>query len=152
MKLLPPLLALLAVFTLSNCSSVNPAGRIEKNPQIYNDLSLEEQELVSQGQITEGMTPGGVFLALGSPDRRLEGSSEGKRTMRWDYTSLSPVYRSSFFGSYGFGGGRFGRRGHGRRGGFGSFGFSPSVSYIPTRSSTVWFEDERVRSWERVHR
>lgn len=147
MKLLTSLIAALIALTLSNCSSSSPTGRIEKNPEIYNELSLREQELVSQGQIEEGMSPNGVFLALGSPDRRLEGSAEGKRTMRWDYTGLTPVYRNSFYGGYGRG---FGH-GRGRRGrGFGSFGFSPSIHYTPTRSHTVWFEDDSVRSWERV--
>lgn len=153
-----PLIPLLAVFALSSCSSTFK-NRIEKNPDIYNALSVEEQELVSNGQIAEGMSPSGVYLALGSPERRLEGSSKGVRTMRWDYTSLSPVYGNHFnvgFGSrgrfgrggfgHGFGRGRFGR---GRRG-FGSFGFGSSVNYIPTRSATVWFENEKVRSWEKI--
>ena len=145
MKVFLPFLALAAVFTLASCSSSSPLGRIEKNPQNYNDLSVKEQGLVSQGQIAEGMSPGRVFLALGSPDRRLEGSAEGKRTMRWDYNGLSPVYRNNFYGSYGFGRGlgRYNRR-------YGGFGFGPSISYVPTRSSTVLFENERVRSWERV--
>ncbi|MGJ8723128.1 MAG: hypothetical protein ACSHYB_01110 [Roseibacillus sp.] len=143
MKLFHPLLALLAAFTLTNCSSSSPTGRIEKNPQIYNDLSLREQELVSQGQIDEGMSPGGVYLALGSPDRRLEGSAEGKRTMRWDYTGLYPVYTNNFYGHFGSGYGRYGRR-------YGGLGFGPTVNYVPVRSSTVWFENDQVRSFERV--
>ncbi len=144
MKIVLPLLAATAALLLSNCSS-NPTGRIGKNPEIYNSLSVQEQELVSNGQIEEGMSPGAVFLALGSPDRRLEGSSKGKRTLRWDYNSLRPIYRSSFFGSFGHGFGRgFGRRR------FSKFGFGPTVSYIPVRSSTVWFENNQVRSWERV--
>lgn len=146
MKLLAPLFALTALLVLSSCSSSTPTGRIEKNLQMYNELSVREQELVSQGQIAEGMSPGGVFLALGSPARKLEGSSEGTRTMRWDYTSLHPVYTNSFYGHFGNGFGRFGRR----HGGFGGFGFNPSIHYIPARSGTVWFENDRVRSWEQV--
>lgn len=138
---------------LVNCAPSTPGGRIEKNPKIYNDLSVDEQELVSQGRIAEGMEPGGVFLALGSPERQLEGFSEGVRTMRWDYTALTPIYTNNFYGGFGRGG--FGRFGHfGRRGGFGhgfnSFGFGNSVDFIPTRSSTVWFEDGKVRSYERL--
>lgn len=156
MKLILPLIALLATFTLSNCSSSsNITSRIEKNPEIYNELTVHEQELISQGLLEEGMSPNAVFIALGAPDRRLEGSSDGKKTSRWDYTSLSPIYSSSFHGGFGRG---FGRHGGFRRGGFGGFrgghrgfgGFGSSVSYVPTLSSTVWFVDDRVRSWERV--
>lgn len=151
MKIILPLLALVAALSLSNCGSSKPQNRIEKNPEIYNALSVQEQELVSAGQIAEGMSPSGVYLALGSPDRRLEGSSEGTATMRWDYTSLYPVYTNSFYGGFGGGYGRsFGRGRHGRRGGFGGFGFGPTVSYVPTRSGTVWFENEQVKSFERV--
>ena len=88
-------MAALTALVLSNCSST-PTSRIEQNPEIYNALGVREQELVSNGQIAEGMSPGGVFLALGEPQRRLEGSSEGISTQRWDYTALAPVYGSSF--------------------------------------------------------
>lgn len=154
-KFLPlTLIAVTATLTLSNCSSTSSiANRIEKHPDIYNSLTTREQELISNEQIAEGMSPNAVYIALGAPDRRLEGFSEGQRTLRWDYTSLSPIYRSSFHGGFGGGFGRHGgfrrggRRGFGRRG-FG--GFSSSVSYVPTLSSTVWFVDDRVKSWERV--
>lgn len=141
MKISHVFLSLLALFALSNCATQSVAGRIEKNPQIYNQLSPREQELVSQGQIEEGMPPGAVFLAMGAPDRRLEGQSEGKRTMRWDYSSLAPTYSTSFYGHYGLGYGHYGPRG---------FGFGPTIDYVPVRSNTVWFENDRVRSWERL--
>ena len=105
MKIILPVVAVAAALALASCSSSTPQSRIEKHSEIYNELSVREQELVAQGQIEEGMAPGGVFLALGSPDNRLEGSSEGTRTMRWDYTSLTPIYTSSFYGGFGYGGG-----------------------------------------------
>ena len=153
MKIFLPLMAVASALTLTNCSTSSVTSRIKKNSEVYNELSVREQELASQGQIEEGMSPGAVFIALGTPDRRLEGSADGKNTMRWDYTSLYPVYTNSFYGGFGYGGGGFGRGfGHGRhgRGGFGSFGFGPQVNYIPARSSTVWFENDSVRSYERV--
>lgn len=162
MTVRPWLLLLAPLLFLVNCAPSTPAGRIEKNPKIYNDLSVAEQELVSRGNIAEGMEPGGVFLALGAPEQQLEGFSDGTRTMRWDYTALTPIYTNSFYGGFGHGGfGRgFGRRGgFGRHGGFGgrgfgrgfnSFGVGNSIDYIPTRSNTVWFENGKVRSWERL--
>lgn len=149
MKQILPLLAGLTALIFCSCSST-VSSRIEKNPEIYNALGVDEQELVANGQIAEGMSPGGVFLALGSPDRRLEGSSEGTRTMRWDYTSLSPVYGNQFYGGFGTGFGGWGRGGRFGRRGFGGFGFGPTVNYVPTRSGTVLFENDRVRSWERA--
>ncbi len=153
MKILIPLLAALSCLILSNCSST-PTKRIEKHPEIYSALGAQEQELVANGEIAEGMSPEGVFLALGTPDRRLEGSADGKRTMRWVYTALTPVYTTSFHGGFSTGFRRFGgfrgRRGRrfGRFGGFGSFG--PSVSYISTPFNSVWFENDQVSSWERI--
>ncbi len=143
MKCYLPIITLFSALFFVSCSSHTPQGRIEKNLALYNDLSVQEQELVSRGQIAEGMTPQAVFLAMGSPDRRLEGSNAGVRTMRWDYTSLSPIYTNSFYGHFGSGWGRYSRR-------YGGFGFSPTIHYVPTRSNSVWFENERVRSWERI--
>lgn len=142
-KLLPILAAIgAATLFLSSCAST-PTTRIEKNQGIYNQLSLRDQELVSNGKIEEGMSAQAVYLAFGSPDRKLEGESNGLKTMRWDYTSLTPIYTNRFYGGFGYGGGcRYRRRGF--------FGFSPRVDYIPSRSATVWFEEDRVRSWERV--
>lgn len=148
------LLLLLPVVFLVNCASSTPARRIEKHPKVYNSLSVKDQELVSRGSIAEGMPPGAVFLALGSPERQLEGFSDGVETLRWDYTSLAPIHTNSFHSGFGFGGfghrGRFGRFGHGGFGGFNSFGFGNTIDYIPIRSNTVWFENGKVRSWERL--
>lgn len=145
MKLLSAALPLLTAVLLSSCGSTTPNRRIDRNLRIYNELSTREQELVSQGQIEAGMSPGAVFLALGEPDRRLDGESDGVRTMRWDYTSLAPIYTNQFFGGMGFGNGFYGHQ-------FGGFGMGPMVDFIPVRSGTVWFEKDRVKSWERLSR
>jgi outer membrane protein assembly factor BamE (lipoprotein component of BamABCDE complex) len=140
-----PSLFLLPVLLLVNCASSNPTGRIEKNPKLYNDLPVSQQEMVSQGQIAEGMSPDAVYLALGSPDRRLDGFSDGIRTMRWDYTTLRPIYHNNFHGGFGYGRGYYDRY-------YNNFAFGPTVEYVPARSGTVWFENDRVQSWERIRR
>jgi hypothetical protein len=140
------LLLLLPVLLLANCASSNPTSRIEKNPKLYNDLPVAQQEKVSRGRIAEGMSPDAVYLALGSPDRQLDGFSDGVRTMRWDYTTLRPIYHNSFYGGFGYG------RGHYYDRYSSGFGFGPTIEYVPARAGTVWFEDERVQSWERIRR
>ncbi|MBK1833856.1 hypothetical protein [Roseibacillus ishigakijimensis] len=149
MKILLPILALATALLFSSCGTSNPTSRIEKNPHLYNQLSLAEQELVSQGRIEKGMSPHAVYLALGSPDRQLEGEADGVHTMRWDYTSLYPVYHNHVYGYWGSGYGRYGRYGHR---GYHGFGYAPTIEYVPARSGTVWFENNVVKSWERVRR
>ena len=148
------LAASLAALILSSCSSSNPQSRIQKNPTIYNDLSPKQQELVRTGQIEQGMTKPAVFLAMGKADSeqvKVEGTNT---TERWNYTSLQPVYRSSF--SFGFGN-SFGRRGRGRgrsRGSYGHYGlgYSPSLAYVPRLSSSVYFTNDLVSGWEGIRR
>lgn len=145
MKQVLLLISSLFAFLFVSCAPTTPLTRIEKNQAIYNDLSTKEQELVSRGQIAEGMSPGAVYLAWGHPERRLEGQKGTLRTMRWDYTSMQPIYTTDIFGHYGYG--HYGR--HGRRYSR-AWGFAPSVEYIPARSATVWFENDEVHSWERL--
>ena len=112
MKAILPLISTFGVLLLANCASTNtPSARIEKDQQAYHDLSEREQELASKGEIEAGMSSQAVYFALGEPSRKLEGESNGTRTMRWDYSTLSPIYSNSFHGGFsygrGFGRGRF---------------------------------------------
>jgi hypothetical protein len=133
------LLALLSVF-LCSCASQNPQTRIQNSRPLYDALSKDHQELVAQGQIAEGMSPSAVYLALGNPDRKSNGRKNGRTFERWDYTSLQPVMVNNFH--YGDWGG--GRRHHGWSG----YGIGQSIEYIPYRSSSVWFLNNKVDSWE----
>ena len=137
-----PLLALL----LASCSST-PQSRIEKNPTLYNELSKEHQELVRIGQIDEGMTKPAVFLAMGKADRELVAVQKKNRLERWNYNTLQPVYHSGFSLGYGSG---WGRRGY--RGNYYGVGYSPSVAYVPTLGTSVYFENNKVTGWEGVRR
>lgn len=143
MRILATTLPLFAAFLLPSCGPTTPSKRIDRNTQVFNELSPRDQELVSQGQIEAGMSPGAVFLAMGEPDRQLNGERDGQRTMRWDYLGFYPIYTNQFFGGLGFGNGFYGPN-------FGGFGVGPTVELIPARSSSVWFENDKVRSWERL--
>ena len=144
-------LGLLAV-ALCSCASQTPQTRIDNNFGLYEKLSEEHKVLVQQGQIAEGMSGSAVFLAWGKPEQKVGGFREGKHFQRWDYTAHRPVVSNNF--AFGSSFGRSGRRGgfRGGRFGRGGFGFGQSVTYIPFRSHSVLFVDERVDSWESAQR
>jgi hypothetical protein len=85
-----------------------------------------------------------VYLAWGRPSREYEGSDGDVATLRWDYTGTTPVYSTSYYGSYGYG--RYGRYG---RAPYYGYGIGPEVTYLPYRRATVLFRGGRVSSWER---
>jgi hypothetical protein len=82
--------------------------RISDHPDIYQGLSSRDQALVSQGQIGSGMSQNAVWLAWGSPDRKIVGNMRGRPTESWIYISYAayPYYPYSYpyYGPYvGFG-------------------------------------------------
>jgi hypothetical protein len=79
--------SMLAVVTsaviLTSCST--PQTRISDHPGLYQSLSQRDQALVSQGQIRIGMSRTAVWLAWGSPDRKIVGNMGGGPTETWVY-------------------------------------------------------------------
>src|SRR5881227_3781182 len=69
---------------LNSCST--PQTRISEHPDLYQSISHKEQALVNQGQIRIGMSRTTVWLAWGSPDRRIIGNMGGGTTETWIYT------------------------------------------------------------------
>jgi len=134
--------AILAV----SCAPNTPQSRIERNPGLFQALPEVEKDLVSRGEIARGMSKDAVWLAWGAPGQRFEGSEGGRITERWDYIGTRPIYHTSFYGAYGYG--FVGR--HGRRYPYSAYGLAPEVSYVPFRSASVWFVNERVDRWDRL--
>src|SRR5215813_13985568 len=79
---------------LTGCST--PQTRISENPDLYQSLSQRDQALVSQGEIRIGMSRTAVWLAWGSPDRKIVGNMGGGPTETWLY-----VYYSTYYPPYG---------------------------------------------------
>ncbi len=149
------LLAGAALF-LSGCATATVGGRIESNPEAFNRLPPEDQSLVRQGRISEGMTKEAVTLAWGRPDRVSERSEGGTLQEIWQYASYRPVtmspvdyelaYQNYFYSPY-----------WRRRGpyycdpyyGYG-YGFAAHTSFQPYLEGEVVFENGKVVSWERV--
>jgi len=68
---------------LTSCST--PQTRISDHPDLYQSLSPRDQALVGQGQIRTGMSRTAVWLAWGSPDRKIVGNMGAGRTETWLY-------------------------------------------------------------------
>jgi hypothetical protein len=103
----------IAVSTLVLTSCSTTETRISGHPEIYQNLSPRDQALVSEGQIRDGMSPNAVYLAWGSPDRKIVGNMRGRPTETWvyvHYTTYSYPYPYPYYGpGYGFGYGYHGR-------------------------------------------
>lgn len=136
---------------LTGCSTTE--SRISEHPEIFQSLSPQEQALVTQGRIREGMSQNAVWLAWGAPEQKMAGSARGRPMETWvymEYTYASDPYP---FRPYGFG--RFG--GYHRFGGhryafYGDPFYDPFYSYITPRiaypAKTVTFQNGRVVSWQ----
>jgi hypothetical protein len=68
---------------LTSCST--PQTRISDHPDLYQSISHRDQTLVNQGQIRIGMSRTAVWLAWGSPDRKIIGNMGGGTTETWVY-------------------------------------------------------------------
>jgi hypothetical protein len=122
---------------LASCSTTET--RISGHPEIYQSLSPRDQALVSQGQLRDGMSPNAVYLAWGSPDRKIVGNMRGRATETWiyvHYTTYSypgpyPFYGPGYGYGYGFGLTRVGFAGRHHRHNGRSFVFFGSPFYDP---------------------
>jgi hypothetical protein len=147
---------------LASCSTTET--RISGHPEIYQTLSPRDQALVSQGQIRAGMSQNPVWLAWGSPDRKIVGNMRGRPSETWiyvNYTTYPYPYPYPYYGrgfGYGFGFTSVGFVGGHHHGGrsfvfFGDPFFDPFYySYIPPSipypTKTVTFANGRVMSFQ----
>jgi hypothetical protein len=148
---------------LASCYTTE--SRISGHPEIYQTLSPGDQALVSKGQIRAGMSQNAVWLAWGSPDRKIVGNMRGRPTETWVYVNYTTYpysypypYPYGYGFGYGFGYTSIGFAGaHHRHGGrsfvfFGSPFYDPFYySYIPPSIpypyKTVTFANGRVMSF-----
>jgi len=134
---------LMATFLgLTACTTVAPRDqRIADNPQWYSSLSQDDQLLVRQGRIREGMGKNPVFLSWGQPDSVTTGTDHGKQTETWLYTAFQPQYVTGFsmgFPSY-YGMGYYG---------YGGPAVFHDVVYTQEPAAMVRFENGRVTAWQ----
>ena len=152
--------AAFGAFLLSSCATTD--YRISRYPQLYQSLSPDEQALVQQGRIREGMSQDAVFLAWGSPEQRMVGRSRGRPVETWIYTTsypgYSPYYGAGFGYGYGYGGfyggGYFRHRGPWRYHHFGFYDpfydpfYHDRFDFVRVPSRVVSFQGGRVIGYQ----
>ena len=84
---------------LTSCST--PETRISDHPDLYQSLSARDRALVSQGQIRPGMSRNAVWLAWGSPDRKIIANMRGHPTETWIYVYYATYPYYPYYGPYG---------------------------------------------------
>ncbi|HKS03952.1 MAG TPA: hypothetical protein VJR49_01235 [Chthoniobacterales bacterium] len=87
-------LAATSMVILASCST--PQTRISDHPDLYQSLSQRDRALVNQGNIRVGMSRTAVWLAWGSPDRKIVGNMGGGSTETWLY-----IYYATYYPPYG---------------------------------------------------
>ena len=79
------------------CQSVTPTDRIGSNPVMFRMLPPEQQSLVQQGRICEGMSKDAVYLAWGNPNAApVMGQQNGTSYEKWVYLQYQPVVVDTF--------------------------------------------------------
>jgi outer membrane protein assembly factor BamE (lipoprotein component of BamABCDE complex) len=98
------IVAAAAALALSfGCST--PETRIRRNPELFAQLSPEQQELIRRGQVAVGFNAEMVRLALGEPDRYTTRSDQDGTSEVWHYVTYDaptggPLYRGWYHRYY----------------------------------------------------
>ena len=139
-------LVLISLSTLvSSCANRNPGERrLNKFPELSNNLTDQERSLIARKEIAEGMSQDAVFLAWGRPDRVRTSSQNGRKSETWTYLGSTPVASPSIsvgVGSRGF---------HSRLGVHPTVRYGTNVDFARHVEREVIFVNDRVIRWERV--
>ncbi|MDR1144769.1 MAG: hypothetical protein LBK71_01360 [Verrucomicrobiales bacterium] len=98
---------LLLPLMFSGCSTI--ASRVAEREQAFNLLTKEQQRIVMQGRISEGLSKDGVYIALGRPLRVLREQMDGITSESWvygrmeTYATMRPAWPSPYPFRYGYG-------------------------------------------------
>ena len=124
---------------LGACQTATPSTSISQNPVMFRQLSPEQQMLVQQGRICEGMSKDAVYLAWGNPNTPpVTGQQNGVSYEKWVYNTYQPVMVDSLTVGAGCWHGP-----HWCGGGVGT-----STAYVPREAAWVMFQNNVVTSWE----
>ena len=130
---------LVVVTLLGACQSMTPAERIGQNPVMFRMLSPEQQLLVQQGRICEGMTKEAVFLAWGNPNSApVTGQQNGRTYEKWVYHVYQPVFVDTVGADIVCG----------HHGPVYCSGVGTSTAMVPSEVAWVMFQNNVVTAWE----
>lgn len=106
MRKLALFFAVICLLFAAGCST--PAARIERHPEVFNQLAPGDQQLIREGKVAIGFTPEMVKLALGDPDRKFlrtdaNGTSESWSYTTWEGPDGALLYRGYYHRYYGWG-------------------------------------------------
>ena len=74
-------------FLLAGCTTTET--RIQERPEAFRALSPNDQALVQQGKIREGMSQDAVYIAWGPPSSRIPGRVRGRIVETWIYDATA---------------------------------------------------------------
>jgi hypothetical protein len=90
-------LVLVGLCLLAGMGCSTPQTRAKERASSFERLKPEDQRMLLQGKIREGLDEDAVYVALGSPTRVTRGQREGKQEYSWIYsrmvTRTIPAYR-----------------------------------------------------------
>lgn len=88
------LVAVVLAGMLAGCST--PETRSKERSSAFEALNRDDQRLVLQGKIREGLGEDAVYVAMGHPSRRVKGQREGKQEISWIYSRLETRQVASY--------------------------------------------------------
>ncbi len=74
--------------------------RIDKNPDLWANLPVEEQIAVENNTLEIGQSQNAVFFIMGNPDERKVNVSDGIEREVWVYTRVNRNYEGEVFAGY----------------------------------------------------
>src|SRR5208282_2303126 len=109
-KILIALAAISGAAWLAGCNAT-PEARIKDNPEVFAQLTPQEQAMVKAGQVGLGFTADAVKLALGVPDRVVLRTDDKGELQIWHYVETvyyegAFLYGGRYWGGWGGWGGR----------------------------------------------
>jgi hypothetical protein len=91
---------------LGSCSTIE--SRKEERAQAFDLLTKDQQRVVMQGRITEGLGQDAVYIALGKPLRVRRESMNGVATENWVYGRMETYSNPGIVMGPAYGYGRYG--------------------------------------------
>lgn len=136
-----PRLLLFLLIPLFFVSCSTPETRSRERSDTFSRLSKEQQRVVLEGKIAEGLSQDAVYIAMGHPFKQRKGRFKGKDTISWIYGRLEsytiPQMRYQYF-----------RDANGRL--FSTPVYDPITEHRTVETFAVFFDQGKVIGWQEL--